>query len=187
MEQHLQPPAVKCYVSGQPFTEGQRITSFLVRDVRTGEVLRRDVLESSVSGFLPEESIACRWTHAFKPRRKEEDPSRAMKLTAEALFLELADPLTDATPDVTRLVRFLALLLERKRILKRRGATQDGAHDLLEHTRTRQQFEVPAGEMDPEFFVQVQAQLDVLVGGPRATGPDSRSGQPTGAADSAAG
>jgi hypothetical protein len=172
MDQHLQPAATTCAVTQRLFEEAERITSFLVRDPATGEVARQDVAGEAAEGFVPGGTIVCSWTHAFKPRRHEEDPGRAMKLTAENLFLELADPLTERTPEVTRLIRFLALLLERKRVLRRRGSTPDGAADVLEHLRSRQRFEIPAGEMDRDFFVQVQAQLDVLVGGARS-GPDA--------------
>ncbi len=166
MEMHLQPLATTCFVSGEPFVEGGRVASFLVRG-NTMEIVRYDVLEAQAGGFSPEGFIACKWVHAYKPRRHDENPDRTLKLTAENLFVALADPATEPTPENTRLVQFLALMLERKKILKPRGRSADGEKNLLEHAKTKQMFEVPVGELTPEFFVAVQQQLSVLVGEPK--------------------
>ena len=169
MELNLQPLSNTCFVSGQPFTEGARVASFLVRDPQSPEILRYDVLESAMGDFQPGNgTVVCRWVHPYKPRRAGENPDRALKLTTENLFLTLADPAAEATPETTRLVLFLALMLERKRILRPRGRTADGLKNRYEHARTKQVYELPADELSPEFFVQVQEQLSVLVGEPKA-------------------
>jgi len=166
MDMHLQPLAHTCYVSGEPFVAGARIASHLVR-ATTLEIVRYDVLEEHAAGFAPEGFVACRWIHAFKPRSGDANPDRTLKLTAENLFVALADPATEPTPENTRLVQFLALMLERKKVLRPRGRSADGGRDLYEHAKTRQMFEVPAGELTSEFFVAVQQQLSVLVGEPK--------------------
>ena len=168
MELNLQPQAALCQLTGQPFAEGDRVASYLVRGAAL-EILRYDVLESAAAGFAPEGVVACRWVHAYKPRLPGENADRRLKLTAESLFLTLADPLTEPTEENTRLVRFLALMLERKKILKARGRSADGAKDRYEHAKTKQIFELPAGELNPAFFVAVQAQLGLLVGAPAVT------------------
>jgi hypothetical protein len=166
MEMHLQPLATACAVSGQPFAEGDRVASYLVR-ATTMEVVRYDLLESAAGQFSPEGFVACRWVHPFKPRLANENPDRALKLTAENLFVTLADPATEPTPESTRLVQFLALMLERKKILRPKGRSADGEQNRYEHARTKQMFEVPAGELTAEFFIAVQEQLSVLVGVPK--------------------
>ena len=172
MEMHLQPLATTCFVSGEPFIEGARVASFLVRAGAAMEIVRYDVLEPHATTFTPEGQVACRWVHAFKPRKQGENQDRALKLTAENLFVALADPTTEPTPENTRLVQFLALMLERKKILKPKGRSADGARSVYEHAKSKQLFEVPAGELTPEFFVAVQEQLSVLVGAPK-TKPDA--------------
>ena len=179
MEMHLQPLATSCFVSGEPFVEGVRVVSFLVR-ATTLEIVRYDLLEVHAAGFAPEGHIACRWVHVFKPRRAGENADRTLKLNAENLFATLADPLTEVTTENTRLVQFLALMLERKKVLRPRGKTADGSKNVYEHARTKQMFEVPVGELTPEFFVAVQEQLTVLVGAPKpkAAPPPSVENQP---------
>lgn len=182
MEMHLQPLATTCFVSGQPFVEGERVASFLVRVGAALEIVRYDLLEPQAAGFAPEGFIACKWVHAFKPRRAGENPDRALKLTAENLFTVLADPTTEPTLENTRLLQFLALMLERKRILKPRGRSSDGLRSRYEHAKSKAIFEVPVGELTPEFFVAVQEQLSVLVGAPKAPEPTPAAPEPATAA-----
>ncbi len=183
MEMHLQPLATTCFVSGEPFVEGARVASYLVRVGAAMEIVRYDVLETHATDFSPEGFVACRWVHPFKPRKAGENADRAMKLTAEHLFVALADPTTEPTPENTRLVQFLALMLERKKILKPRGRSADGERNRYEHAKSKAIFEVPVGDLTPEFFVAVQEQLSVLVGAP-ATKPPAAPAAPA-AADAA--
>lgn len=167
MELNLQPSAPACFISGQPFAEGDRVASYLVRNAAL-EVMRFDLLDCESTDYQPEGSIACRWVQHFKPHVREANADRALKVTAENLFLTLADPATEQTPETVRLVQFLALMLERKRLLRPKGRTPDGERAIFEHTKTKQFFEVLLGELDPAFFVAIQEQLSVLVGPPRA-------------------
>ncbi|MFI5337347.1 MAG: hypothetical protein ACHQ5A_11220 [Opitutales bacterium] len=167
---NLQPLATTCFVTGEPFAEGDRVVSHLLRSASL-EVKRCDVREDRLAEFGVEGTVVCRWIHVFKPRAKGENPERALKLTAESLFFELADPATEPAPENERLVQFLALMLERKKLLRPKGRNATGDKLVYEHARTKQRFEVSAGEMDPAFFVAVQEQLSVLVGGPGGRDP----------------
>ena len=167
MEMHLQPLAHICFVSGAPFVDGVRVASYLVRSGAALEIVRYDLLETQAAMFAPEGFVACKWVHAFKARSASDNPDRALKLTAENLFVALADPTTEPTPENTRLVQFLALMLERKKILRPKGRSSDGARNRYEHAKSKAMFEVPAGDLTPEFFVAVQEQLSVLVGAPK--------------------
>jgi hypothetical protein len=166
MEMNLQPLATVCAVSGEPFSEGARVASFLVR-ATTLEVVRYDVLEAHAGNFSPEGFVACRWVQAFKSRRPGENADRTLKLNAENLFLTLADPTNELNVESTRLVQFLALMLERKKLLRPKGRSASGEKNVYEHARSKQLYEVPVGELTNEFFVAVQEQLSVLVGGPK--------------------
>ena len=168
MELNLQPLASFCHVTKEPFVAEQRVVSYLLRDPEKPEIVRYDVAEPASEGFAPAGVVVCRWVHLYKPRKAGENPERALKLTAETLFLALADSASEPTPENTRLVQFLALMLERKRVLKPKGRTADGSRTIVEHTKTKHLYEIPSGDLNPEFFVQVQAQLSVLVGEPAA-------------------
>jgi hypothetical protein len=166
MELNLQPLATKCYVSGRDFAEGERVLCYLVREA-DGLTGRRDVIESEAANMQAPAEIFCRWVIHYKPRKAGENADRTLKMTAENLFVTLADPLNPPVETNTPLLQFLALMLERKKILKPRGKTPDGARNVFEHARTHQMYEIPVGDLNAEFFQKIQGQLDVLVGSPK--------------------
>ncbi|HEY3754943.1 MAG TPA: hypothetical protein VGL42_02225 [Opitutaceae bacterium] len=167
MEQlNLDPLAAACAVSGEAFVAGDRVVSFLMRGPKL-EALRADVRADRVEDYTPAGTVACRWVQIYKPRAAGENADRALRLTAESLFFALTDPMTEPSAENTRLVQFLALMLERKRILKPRGRSRDGAHTIYEHAKTKQTFEIASDELTPAFFIQIQEQLGVLVGEPK--------------------
>ena len=166
MELNLHPIATKCFVSNRDFAEGDRVVSYLVREA-AGETARRDLLESEDGRFMPPAFIYCRWVVSFKQRKADENPALTLKLTAENLFLTLADPAAEPSATNTPLLQFLALMLERKKLIKPRGLTEDGARQIYEHMGTHQLYEVPVGDLNVEFFQKIQEHLGVLVGTPK--------------------
>lgn len=178
MELNLPPMSETCCVTGDPFTEDERVTSLLVRPDGGEAVVRYDLRAGVAAEFSPVGRVACRWTQLYSPRRHEENPERSMKLTAENIFLTLADPANELSEADTRLVQFLALMLERKRVLRPKGRNEAGTHHVVEHAGSKQRFEVVAGELSPEFFLAVQEQLSVLVGEPAGSSAPVPAGPP---------
>ncbi|PAW85837.1 MAG: hypothetical protein B9S28_03780 [Opitutia bacterium Tous-C10FEB] len=166
MELNLHPIATKCFVSGRDFAENDRIACYLAREA-SGEVIRRDLLELEDGRFMPPAFIYCRWVVAFKPRKAGENPALTLKLTADNLFLTLADPTNEPNATNTPLLQFLALMLERKKLIKPRGISEDGQRQIYEHMATHQLYEVPLGDLNADFFQKIQEHLGVLVGTPK--------------------
>jgi hypothetical protein len=166
MELTLQPLSKTCRASGRAFAEGDRVISYLLREAN-GLVARHDVLASEDARYPKEVFLFCTWTVTYKAKRADENPGRALKLTAENLFTTLADPAAEPNEANTPLLQFLALMLERKKVLKPRGTTPDGSRNIYEHAKSHLVYEVPAGTLDEAFFVKIQGQLDLLVGGPK--------------------
>lgn len=167
MDLRLPSMTTECFVTGNAFVEDERVVSRLLRQEDDGEVVRIDVQAAEEENLeLPPGRVACRWVQAFKPKVIEENPERDLKLTAENLFLTLADPSNELSEDDGRLVQFLALMMERKRLIRPRGRNADGTKDVYIHRGTKNLYEVPVGELTPEFFIAVQDQLSILVGVP---------------------
>lgn len=183
MELNLHPIATQCFVSGRTFAENDRVVCYLAREA-SGEIIRRDLLESEDGKFMPPAFIYCRWVVAFKPRKAGENPDLTLKLTTESLFLTLADPSAERDPANTPLLQFLALMMERKRQIKLRGKTADGQRHIYEHMATHQFYEVPVGDLNVEFFQKIQEHLGVLVGMPK-TAPATEAATPVAATESA--
>ena len=166
MELNLHPIATKCFVSGRDFAENDRIACYLAREA-SGEVIRRDLLELEDGRFMPPAFIYCRWVVAFKQRKAGENPALTLKLTADNLFLTLADPANEPNATNTPLLQFLALMLERKKLIKPRGISEDGQRQIYEHMATHQLYEVPLGDLNVDFFQKIQEHLGALVGTPK--------------------
>ncbi len=166
MELNLHPIATKCFVSGRDFQENDRVVSYLVREAN-GEIARRDLQEAEDGKFMPPAFVYCRWVVGFKQRKADENADRTLKLNAETLFLTLADPAAEPSAANTPLLQFLALMLERKKQIKPRGLSEDGARQIYEHMATHQLYEVPVGDLNVEFFQKIQEHLGVLVGTPK--------------------
>jgi len=174
MDLNLHPIATKCCVSGREFAEHDRVVCYLVREDSpagtaqgAGLTGRRDLLESEDVNLVKPAQVYCRWVVVFKPRLLQENADRNLKLTAETLFLTLADPTNPPSEMNTPMVQFLALMLERKRLIKLRGLTEDKQRQIFEHMPSHQMYEVPVGILDQSFFMKIQEQLGVLVGVPK--------------------
>ena len=166
MELNLHPIGTKCVVSGRDFQDGDRVVCYLVRE-ESGQPGRRDVLETEDGKVVLPLEVFCRWVVTYKAKPVGVDTERQLKFTAENLFLTLADPANPPSAANTPLLQFLALMLERKKLLKARGVTADGLRQILEHMPTHQAYEVPVGTLDEAFFLRIQEQLGVLVGTPK--------------------
>lgn len=184
MDLILQPSATQCAVTGTGFQEGDRVVSFLGHDA-AGAVARWDLRADAEAQFQAPAATICRWVHVFKPRAKEENTERNLKLGAESLFTTLCDPAVELSEENTPLVQFLALMLERKKLLRPKGLTADRTRRIFEHAKTKQLYEVPVGDLTPEFFVKVQQQLGVLVGEPKKKTEAAPAESPTAAAPAA--
>lgn len=165
MELNLQPLATICCVSGESFNDGDRVASLLVRPVNSSEIVRFDMAEARQADFQTPGPAICRWVHVFKTRKGAENPERELKLTAESLFLTLAAPDAEVSEENGRLLQVLALMLERKRVLRPKGLSADGRRMAYEHAKTKDIYEVSAVELSPDFFLSIQDQLAALVGG----------------------
>ncbi len=170
MDLNLPGLATTCFVTGEPFREDDRVVSHLVRTEGETAVMRYDVLDTATERFETPGRVACRWTQLFKPKVAAENSERDLKLTAETLFLTLADPANELTEEDERLVQFLALMMERKRLIKPKGLAADGIKTIYEHRGTKGRYEVSMDNLNPAFFIAVQEQLSVLVGSPDESG-----------------
>lgn len=196
MELNLHPIATKSFVSGREFAEHDRVVSYLVRPpaptdgTTAAAFVRHDLLESedrpdflaghfsaATDQIAPKSFVYCRWVIAdYKPRR-DDNSDLNLKLTAENLFLTIAIPagslssteVADSALSAvnTPLLQFLALMMERKKLIKLRGYTEDGQRQIYEHMASHQMYEVPVGDLNVEFFQKIQEHLGVLVGTPK--------------------
>lgn len=161
-EWQVQPLSRRCAVSAEPLKPGDRVTCVVLKPAGA-EIARFDVLEERLPEFNPEGIVLGRWTRVVKDRQDEDRETRLRQLaTREEFFLSLFADETDPDGDKAVLKQLLALLLERRRILRPLGRPETGLQR-YKHLRTGDEYLVPTGDISPEQVARVQHALEVLV------------------------
>ncbi len=161
-EWQVQPISRRCAVSGEPLRPGDRVVCVVVKPLGV-EIARFDVTEERLAEFKPEGIVLGRWARIVKDRQDEDKESRLRLLaTREEFFLSLFADETDPDGDKAVLKQLLALLLERKRVVRPLGAPAGGMQR-YRHMRTGDEYAVPVGDISPEQVARVQNALEILV------------------------
>lgn len=163
MDWQVKPIARTCAASGQELHVGDTVVCVVYKPVG-GNIERADVLKDQATNFTPNGLLLGRWTREVKERNEEEQAHRAQLLASrEEFFLSLYDDAEDPSGDKGVLKHILAMLLERKRIIKQVGAADKGLMTYV-HAASKQTYLVPVLDLQPAHILQVGASLDLLVG-----------------------
>lgn len=157
-------------VSGVPFEVGDEVWSFLYRNSE-GLLERADVLADERPELQLEGAFLCRW--CFRIREKgatEAELKREALQNSEAVFLSLYDDESEEASSEgpagglsrEQLKFFLALQLERKRILRQLGPGQ------YRHMPSKRVFKVQAFEFTPELVAALLSSGAVNTGSPES-------------------
>ena len=148
-----------CGISETEFQPGDRVWSILYRD-ESGVIERLDILSDELDRVELSGGILCRWSQGIKePEVSEAEERRAALRSTEEVFLNLYEEDNEADPEEAvkeardRLKFFLAIQLERKRILKPLRA------NVYRHLATKREYTVPALELTRELAVQFQQEM----------------------------
>jgi len=160
--------------SERPFEKDERVLSILVKS-DDGEYERHDIHEGEEAAYERTGEAICKWTQVFKPKSNDaREEAEAMKLTADNLFMSLFEGEEEPTRDNAKLKHMLALMLERKRILRLKE--RQGEYSIYVHRPSKTAYPVPIVEVDPEFFLENQEKLAFLVEGGRNDAGESKDG-----------
>ena len=163
MDWQVKPIARTCAASGKELHVGDLVTCVVFKPLG-GNIERLDVLKDHAASFQPEGILLGRWTREVKERGEEDQAQRAQLLASrEEFFLSLYEDPADPSGDKGVLKHILAMLLERKRIIKQVGAAAEGQLTYV-HAATKQAYLVPMIDLQPAHILQVSASLDMLVG-----------------------
>ncbi len=146
------------FLSGKAFVPGEKVTCVIFRGA--DGLQRADLDEADTGAWQPPGEVLGRWT------RKAEDESEAARrrtalASAEEVFLAFIQEPSGAGEEKDLLLQLLALLLERKRILRPRGKPANGRQNYL-HTRLQLEFSVPCHDLVPERLASLREQLHHL-------------------------
>jgi hypothetical protein len=163
MDWQVKPIARVCAASGKELHVGDSVTCVVYKPLG-GNIERCDVLKEHAAAFKPEGILLGRWTREVKERGEEDQAHRAQLLASrEEFFLSLYEDESDPSGDKGVLKHILAMLLERKRIIKPVGEASEGMLTFV-HAASKQTYLVPALDLQPAHLLRVGASLDLLVG-----------------------
>ena len=164
----IQSRADRCQVSGEPFADGQPFFTLLYRDEKQDTLHRRDVSETawrSLQAGRAADAPLCFWRSKFTPPPPPA-PDALPKADAESLLRRF---LNENQPTHRRAAYILALMLERKKILRPTDTRPDettGTKLLFyEHNKTGETFVVRDPGLRLDQIAEVQQEVAALLKG----------------------
>lgn len=150
--------------SGEPFVPGDVVVSLIYLDAEEGGVARADLHESESEEFgLPGELLG-RWRRVIKDLDDESLQTSDRLASAEDFFFSLYENESkDSAEERDILKHLLALMLERKRVLRAAGPRKGGSSQLYRHSKTKQELTVPICEMSRELMLRIEDTLSDIV------------------------
>lgn len=164
----IQSRADRCEVSGEPFADGEPFYTLLYRDEKADSLHRRDVSQASWRALHKDpvsDAPFSFWRSKFTPPPPPV-PEALPKADAEGLLRRF---LNENRPDQRRAAYILAVMLERKKVLRPTDTCPDeatGAKLLFyEHVRTGETFVVVDPGLRLDQIPEVQAEVTALLKG----------------------
>ncbi|MBO7520901.1 MAG: hypothetical protein J6T16_01500 [Opitutales bacterium] len=129
-----------------------------------GELDRRDFLKSEFEGRPFGGKYIGKWERVVS-ENPEEDERQARRMAiagSEDFFISLYDDEAVEVEQKDVLKQMLALLLERRRILRAKGRPE-GGFQLYVHSSSKREFLVPQKELNEELISSIQTQIDAFL------------------------
>ncbi len=157
-------PLAKKSAGGKDITAGDTVVCAVFID-ELGNLDRSDFLKDEFDESLLTGKVIGRWERVVSAN-PEEDERMARKMSlasSEDFFLSLFDEASAVQTDETDVIKqMLALLLERKRVLRPIGRVSGGVQKYL-HSATKREFVVPQRNLDEELIIKIQSQLGSII------------------------
>ena len=158
----------RCDITGERFNDGEAFYTLLFRDEKTDALHRRDVSQKSWRALQADpaaEPPFSFWRSKFTPPPPPA-PEALPKADAEGLLRRF---LTEDLPGQARAAYILALMLERKRVLRPTGSRRRKGRKALfyEHVRTGETFVVVDPGLRLDQIEEVQREVSGLLEGGR--------------------
>ena len=157
----IQHRADRCAVSGEPFRDGDAFYTLLYHE--KGAFRREDLSEAAFKARNENIQPYSLWRSKFETPPPP-TPEALGKQTAEDLLRRY---MAEQSPELSNARFILAIMLERKKLLKeieaRRG--EDGSLTrIYEHAKTGEVFVIPDPQLRLEQIAEVQVQVAGLLG-----------------------
>lgn len=159
MEWSIKSLSKKCAVGGECFVDGDVVVSLILKTPE-GLFERADVLEKNLPMFSASGTVLGRWTRVFSSKALAREREAARLAAQESFFVSLYK--SGPSEENALLKQLLALLLERRRVLKMKTETIEDPCVFV-HSRTKAEFSVPMKKFSPEEIAVCGNILETLI------------------------
>lgn len=153
-------------LTGASFNPGDRVACLIHMDDEARELCRSDLLEAEVDGFILPGQLLGRWSRTVEEPDAESAKAPATLQSAEDFFLSLYNgaPEGEEPPQEKKALQHLvALMLERKRILRAMGSRQTEGEQPYLHVKSKRTFNVPIINVSPGLMAGIEGAIGELI------------------------
>jgi len=164
MEWQIKTLARKSTVSEAVFVPGDRVLCVVYKDPEEAELGRADLLVAEADDFAPPGEVLGRWTRVVKDPGDEAAQVRATMASAEDFFFSLyhnEEP--EAREESDALKHLIALMLERKRVLRAIPPRRTGGEQRYLHVKRKEELSVPIVDVAPELMRRIEDSIGELI------------------------
>lgn len=153
-------------LSSATFLDGEQVVCLIYKDAEKGEIGRADIRPEEVDSFeLPGELLG-RWFQTVKKPENGKNIVQQKIASTEDFFLSLytSSDCLDSCEEKNALKYLLALMLERKRVVRIQGERQSTGTQSYIHTKTKQTLDVPIVNISTDLMYRIQETVgDILL------------------------
>ncbi|MFP4070121.1 MAG: hypothetical protein ACOC4K_05460 [Verrucomicrobiota bacterium] len=166
MDWQIKTIAKKSAVSETPFSPGDRVLCLVYKEAGEPELGRADLLESEAGDFRAPGEVLGRWVRVVKDPGDEGAQMKETMASAEDFFFSLyenepTEP--EAREESEVLKHLLALMLERKRILRALPPRRSEGEQAYLHVKLKKEVAVPVVEISPELMLKIEDTIGELI------------------------
>lgn len=163
MDWQIKPLAKKSSLTGETLKAGDEVVCAVFAG-DNNELERIDILKSEFNAAKFDKPLIGKWERKVSdnPNEDERFAKKLALASSEDFFISLFDDSAVVTAQKDILKMLLALLLERKRVLRAVGRPVNSIQKYIQ-VSTKREFEVPQEEINPELLIKIQAQIDSII------------------------
>lgn len=154
----------KSTLSGDRFEPGDRAISLVYVNAEAGDLGRADLHERELGELQLTGEVLGRWTWVMKDPEEAGPSATETVASAEDFFFSLFE--NEASAERERsdaLKHLLALMLERKRVLRAVGPRQSSGTQTYRHVKTKQELQVPITEISRDLIFKIEDTLGDII------------------------
>lgn len=147
-----------CALTGNSFNEGDEVVCLICRPPE-GELTRFDVLRDQIDNFSVSGEIIGQWKRIITLEKNLKINLQQQLANQEEFFFSLFNGEKSREKEVLK--QLLALLLEKKRIIRPMGESLDGIQNYI-HIRTKETFKISVSDILPEELTSIENVFEML-------------------------